>query len=71
MVCRDARSGQNEKVQVGTTVDGSIVSRQVIGSYSGAYMGMLATSKGTKSKNIADFADFVYRTATQKKKKND
>jgi xylan 1,4-beta-xylosidase len=48
--------------QVGDVVHGSIISRQLPGSYSGAYVGVFATSNGQDSNNYADFEYFKYMT---------
>ena len=53
--------------QVGDVVHGSIISRQLPGSYSGAYVGVFASSNGQESDNYSDFVYFKYKT----KKDND
>ena len=43
-------------------VTGRIISRQVIGSYSGSYVGMFAAGNGSEANNYADFDNFTYST---------
>lgn len=54
-------------IQIGKIVNGEIISRQKIGSYSGAYVGIFATSNGGKSSNHADFDSFGYQTQNLEK----
>ena len=54
----------NKMFQVGDTVNGEILSRQKIGSYSGAYIGFFGSSNGQESKNFADFESFTYKSST-------
>ena len=54
------------KMQVGNTLHGSTISRQLIGSYSGAYVGMFASSNGVESDRYADFDSFTYNAAPVK-----
>lgn len=54
------RNSGREKVQVGHTVSGNIISRQLIGSYCGSYVGIFATSNENESANFADFDNFSY-----------
>ena len=55
-------SNNGKWLQIGKVVNGEIISRQKIGSYSGAYVGIFATSNGEKSSNHADFNSFIYQT---------
>jgi alpha-N-arabinofuranosidase len=41
-------------------VDGQVLSSQVAGSFTGALLGMYASSNGRPSQNHADFAWFEY-----------
>lgn len=43
------------------TVDGRILNRNSAGGFTGIYIAMYASSKGTKSTNHADFDEFLYR----------
>lgn len=45
---------------IGDVISGDVISRQVIGSYSGAYVGVFASSNGGQSLNYADFDFFTY-----------
>lgn len=42
-------------------VDGRILSKEVAGGFTGAYVGLYGTSKGKKTSNYADFDWFCYR----------
>ena len=55
-------SNNGKWLQIGKVVNGEIISRQKIGSYSGAYVGIFATSNSGKSSNHADFNSFIYQT---------
>jgi xylan 1,4-beta-xylosidase len=57
-----AGSANGELRQVGEVFHGKIISRQLPGSYSGAYVGMFATSNGDETSNFADFHSFTYKT---------
>jgi xylan 1,4-beta-xylosidase len=46
--------------QIGEAVSGEVISKQRIGSYSGAYVGVFASSNGKESHNFADFDFFRY-----------
>jgi alpha-N-arabinofuranosidase len=46
--------------RIGKAVSGEVISRQRIGSYSGAYVGVFASSNGKESNNFADFDYFSY-----------
>jgi alpha-N-arabinofuranosidase len=48
--------------KIGKVMDGTLISRQRIGSYSGAYVGVFGSSNGQKSNNHADFDSFTYKT---------
>lgn len=56
--------GTNEQSMrsVGGVIDASNITRQRIGSYSGAYIGMFSSSNGHVSQNYADFDYFIYET---------
>lgn len=54
--------------QVGKLINGALISRQRIGSYSGAYVGVFGSSNGEKSSNYADFDNFKYKTLNSKNK---
>jgi alpha-N-arabinofuranosidase len=41
-------------------VDGRLLSRELAGGFTGAYVGMYATSKGSRSENAVDFDWFEY-----------
>lgn len=41
-------------------VDGRLLSRELAGGFTGAYVGMYATSKGKMSENVVDFDWFEY-----------
>lgn len=60
------KNEKEEKVQVGEIANGNIISRQLIGSYSGSYVGVFATSNGNESPNFADFDSFLYTTEIEK-----
>ena len=47
----------------GPPVDGSVISVEMAGGYSGAYVGMFGTSNGTRSGNQADFDWFEYKVS--------
>ncbi len=55
--------GPNEKElkPIGKTFSGEAISRQRIGSYSGAYIGVFSSSNGEHSINYADFDYFTYQ----------
>jgi xylan 1,4-beta-xylosidase len=59
-----AGTEDDELKQVGDVVHGRIISRQLPGSYSGAYVGVFASSDGQESENYADFEYFKYMTKT-------
>lgn len=42
-------------------VHAKIISRQLPGSYSRAYVGIFATSNGDETNNFADFHNFTYK----------
>jgi xylan 1,4-beta-xylosidase len=51
-----------ELVKIGDPLDGKSITRQVVGSYSGTYIGVFASSNGIESSNYADFDNFSYAT---------
>ena len=51
-----------ELVKIGEPLDGRSITRQVVGSYSGTYIGVFASSNGRESSNFADFESFTYKT---------
>ena len=56
-----AGTAAGELRQIGETVNGEVISKQRIGTYSGAYVGMFASSNGGESLNQADFDHFEYK----------
>jgi alpha-N-arabinofuranosidase len=45
---------------LGESVDGRVLSTEVAGGFTGAYLGMYASSNGKPSENVADFDWFGY-----------
>jgi alpha-N-arabinofuranosidase len=45
----------------GNPIDGRVLSTEVAGGFTGAYMGMYASSNGNSSDNYADFDWFEYK----------
>ena len=48
-------------VEFGAPADGRVLSHEPAGSFTGAYLGMYASSNGEPSTTTADFAYFEYR----------
>ena len=46
---------------LGNPADGRVLSTPVAGGFTGAYLGMYASSNGNSSRNTADFDWFEYR----------
>ncbi len=55
-----ANEPNEKRQQIGETLNGSILSRQRVGSYSGAYVGIFASGNGADSDNRAAFDYFQY-----------
>lgn len=54
-------STEDDLTPIGQTFKGETISRQRVGSYSGAYIGMFSSSNGDNSNNYADFDYFIYQ----------
>lgn len=55
-------SEDNENwIALATQTDGTLLSREVAGGYTGTVLGLYASSNGSESRNYADFDWFEYR----------
>ena len=51
----------SELKPIGDVIHGEVMSKQRVGTYSGAYVGMFCSSNGNESENYADFERFSYK----------
>ena len=58
-------TSENDFKTIGARQDLTIVSDEVAGGFSGPYVGMYATSNGLKSKSIANFNWFEYKSLSK------